>query len=131
MFIIYQIIQPTPAPSSTQFFDLCKNKFQETTKDHLILESYNNYLNRCGLKDMIDLFHICKLKSLVQNIVLSVHSVKNEIDRLVFDYLLEIALEHSIYDEITQISTVETSKNISKLFLNEKMQAEQTISKVS
>jgi hypothetical protein len=127
MFIIYQIIQSTS--SSTEFFELCKKKFEDI-KDDLLLENYNNYLNRCGLKDIIDLFHQCKLKSLIKIFFLNVNNVKNEIDRLVFDYLLQIALEHSIHDEITQISTKETTENIIKLFNNEKHQVEQTISKV-
>jgi len=127
MFIIYQIIQSTT--STIEFYELCKKKFQKIQND-FILENYNNYLNRCGLIDIIDLFHQCKLKSFIKIFNLNINNIKNEIDRLFFDYLLEIALEHSIYDENTQVSTIETRQNIIKLIEKEKNHAEQTISKV-
>ncbi len=127
MFIIYQIIQSSS--SSKDFFELCKKKFQKNQND-LILENYNNYLNRCGLIDIIDLFHQCQLKLLIHMFYLNVNNVKNEIDRLFLDYLIEIALEYSIYDEQTQVSTVETRQNIIKLFQKEKNHTEPTISKV-
>jgi len=128
MFIIYQIIQPTL--SSIEFYDLCKKKFQDIKND-LILENYNNYLNRCGLKDIIDLFHQCRLKSFLKMISFNFNNVSNEIDRLFAEYLLEIALERSIYDEETKLSTVETKEKIIQLFEKEKKHTEQTISKVS
>jgi hypothetical protein len=126
MFIIYQILQSS---SSKDFFELCKNKFHEN-KNNLILENYQNYLKRCGLIDIIDLFHQCKLKLFIKILNLNINNIKNEIDRLFFDYLLEIAFECSIYDEKTQISTVETRQNILKLLEKEKEHIEQTISKV-
>ncbi|CAF4492103.1 unnamed protein product, partial [Rotaria sp. Silwood2] len=49
MFIIFPIIHSTLTP--TEFIQLCRNKFQEI-KDNKILDHYNNYLNRCGLKDI-------------------------------------------------------------------------------
>jgi hypothetical protein len=128
MFIIYQIIQSSSS-SSKDFFELCKNKFYEN-KNNLILENYQNYLKRCGLIDIIDLFHQCKLKLFIKILNLNINNIKNEIDRLFFDYLLEIAFECSIYDEKTQISTVETRQNILKLLEKEKEHIEQTISKV-
>lgn len=127
MFIIYQIIQSTTSP--TEFFQLCEKKFQENSND-LILENYNNYLKRCGLIDIIDLFHQCKLKSFIQIFNLTINNIKNEIDRLFFDHLLDISLEQSIYDEKTQMNTVETKQNIIKLLEKEKEHVEQTISKV-
>jgi hypothetical protein len=129
MFIIYQITQPTSS-SSTEFFELCKKKLQENQED-LIVKNYNNYLNRCGLKDIIDLFLECKLKSLIKTIDLTVNNINDEIDRLVLDCLLEMSLERFIYDEKTQINIAETSQNILKLIDNEKKSIEQTISKVS
>jgi len=127
MFIIYQILQSS---SSKDFFELCKNKMEDNTKD-LIVENYNNYLHRCGLIDIIDLFHQCKFKSLIQIFNLNIENVQNDIDRLFFNYLLEIALEHSIYDDETRASTIETKQNILKLFEKEKIPTEPTISRVS
>ncbi|CAF1369605.1 unnamed protein product [Adineta steineri] len=126
MFIIYQIIHSST--SSIEFLELCKKKFQNN-KDDLILENYNKYLNRCGLKDIIDLFHQCQIQTCIKMIDLNINHINNEIDRLFFDHLLEIALERSIYNEETQITTIETSENIVKLFEKEKKHMEQTISK--
>ncbi|CAF2979252.1 unnamed protein product [Rotaria sp. Silwood2] len=126
MFIIYQIIQTTS--TSKEFFELCKKKFQHI-KDDLILDNYNNYLNRCGLKDIIDLFHQCKLKSFIKKFIFNINNVKNDIDRLILNYLLGIALERFIYDENTQLSTVETNQIILTLLDNEKNHAEQTLTK--
>ncbi|CAF4135253.1 unnamed protein product, partial [Adineta steineri] len=126
MFIIYQIIHSST--SSIEFLELCKKKIQNN-KDDLILKNYNKYLNRCGLKDIIDLFHQCQIQTCIKMINFNINHVNNEIDRLFFDYLLEIALERSIYNEETQITTIETSENIVKLFEKEKKHMEQTISK--
>ena len=126
MFIIYQITQSS---SLTEFFKLCKRKFNEMKND-FVLENYNNYLNRCGLNDIIDLFHQSKLKTLIKIIILNINNIKNEIDQLIFNYLLEIALERFIYDENTQLSIAETNQNILKLFDNVNKHAETTISKV-
>ncbi|UJR20699.1 hypothetical protein I4U23_023820 [Adineta vaga] len=126
MFIIYQIIQSTS--TSTQFFELCKKKLYDI-KDDLILENYKNYLNRCGLKDMIDLFQECKIKSSMKQMIINVNNINNEIDQLFFDYLLEIAEEHNIYNEQTQIFTKDSKENIMKSFQDEKKHVEQTISK--
>ncbi|CAF4528543.1 unnamed protein product [Rotaria sp. Silwood2] len=111
-----------------EFFELCKKKFQHI-KDDLILDNYNNYLNRCGLKDIIDLFHQCKLKSFIKKFIFNINNVKNDIDRLILNYLLGIALERFIYDENTQLSTVETNQIILTLLDNEKNHAEQTLTK--
>lgn len=127
MFIVYQIIHSSI--SSIDFFELCQRKFQSKSDD-IILENYNNYLKRCGLIDIIDLFHQCQLKTFIQIIHLNINHVKNEIDRLFFDHLLDISLEHSIYDDQTQITTKETKENIIKLFEMDREQVEQTISKV-
>ncbi|CAF3411726.1 unnamed protein product [Rotaria sp. Silwood1] len=126
MFIIYQVIQTIS--TSKEFFELCKKKFQDIKND-VLLDNYNNYLNRCGLKDIIDLFHQCKLKSFIKKIIFNINNVKNEIDRLILNYLLEIASERFIYDQNTQLSTVETNQTILKLFDNVKNHAEQTITK--
>ncbi|CAF3639923.1 unnamed protein product [Adineta steineri] len=126
MFIIYQIIHSST--SSIEFLELCKKKIQNN-KDDLILGNYNKYLNRCGLKDIIDLFHQCQIQTCIKMINFNINHVNNEIDRLFFDHLLEIALERSIYNEETQITTIETCENIVKLFEKEKKHMEQTISK--
>ncbi|CAF0812379.1 unnamed protein product [Rotaria sordida] len=126
MFSIYQIIQTTS--TLKEFFELCKKKFQNIKND-LILDNYNNYLNRCGLNDIIDLFHQCKLKLFIIKIIFNINNIKNEIDRLILNYLLEISLERYIYDENTQLSTIETNQTILKLFDNEKNYVEQTITK--
>ncbi|CAF3405359.1 unnamed protein product [Rotaria sp. Silwood1] len=126
MFIIYQVIQTIS--TSKEFFELCKKKFQDIKND-VLLDNYNNYLNRCGLKDIIDLFHQCKLKSFIKKIIFNINNVKNEIDQLILNYLLEIASERFIYDQNTQLSTVETNQTILKLFDNVKNHAEQTITK--
>ena len=126
MFIVYQIVHSS---SASDFSDLCRKKCHEV-KDDPVVDIYNNYLNRCGLKDIIDLLHQCKLKLCMKTISLNVQNVNNEIDRLFVNYLLEAAVKHTLFDEQTQISSGETKENIGKLFANEGKQAEQTISKV-
>ena len=69
MFIIYQIIQSSS--SLNEFLDLCKNKLKQIKND-FIVENYNNYLNRCGLIDIIDLFHQCQLNSFINTMILSI-----------------------------------------------------------
>ncbi|CAF2818103.1 unnamed protein product [Rotaria sp. Silwood2] len=94
MFIIYQIIQTTS--TSKEFFELCKKKFQHI-KDDLILDNYNNYLNRCGLKDIIDLFHQCKLKSFIKKFIFNINN--NYIKHTICTYLallLDTRNEHAL-----------------------------------
>ncbi|CAF0793906.1 unnamed protein product [Adineta ricciae] len=126
MFIIYQIIQ---SPStSTQFFDLCKAKLSDKN-DEVVLESYNNYLKRCGLKDIIDLFHDCRLPSLIKQVTFNITNVSNELEQLFCDHLLELAIEHEVCNEQTESFSSDTKENIIKLFDDKKKHVEQTISK--
>jgi hypothetical protein len=128
MFSIYQMIQSS---SSIEFFQLCKNKLNQIKNDQ-ILDNYNNYLNQCGLVDIIDLFHQCQLESFINTIILSIDNIKNHIDRLFFDYLVELSSSSCcIYDVKTKITTTETRENLFKLMDNEKEYDEQTIRKVS
>ncbi|CAF1567381.1 unnamed protein product [Rotaria sordida] len=128
MFIIYQLIQSS---SLFEFFQLCKNKLKQIKND-LILENYNNYLNRCGLIDIIDLFHQLKLESFINTIILSINNIKNDIDQLFFEYLLELSsLSCCIYDVKTKLITYETKENLFKLIDNRKISIEQTNRKVS
>ncbi|CAF3807270.1 unnamed protein product [Rotaria sordida] len=123
MFIIYQLIQSS---SLFEFFQLCKNKLKQIKND-LILENYNNYLNRCGLIDIIDLFHQLKLESFINTIILSINNIKNDIDQLFFEYLLELSsLSCCIYDVKTKLITYETKENLFKLIDNRKISIEQT-----
>ncbi|CAF0824851.1 unnamed protein product [Rotaria sordida] len=123
MFIIYQLIQSS---SLFEFFQLCKNKLKQIKND-LILETYNNYLNRCGLIDIIDLFHQLKIESFINTIILSINNIKNDIDQLFFEYLLELSsLSCCIYDVKTKLITYETKENLFKLIDNRKISIEQT-----
>lgn len=128
MFIIYQIIQ-SPA-TSTQFFDLCKAKLSDK-KDEVVLENYNNYLKRCGLKDIIDLFHDCRLPSLLKQVTFNIANVTNELEQLFCNHLLELAIEHEVYNEQTESFSSDTKENIINLFDDKRRHVEQTISKVS
>jgi hypothetical protein len=88
MFRIYQIIQPSL--SLMEILNLCKNKLKKI-KNNLIIEDYNNYLSRCGLVDIIDIFHQCQFDSVIKTIVLSIENIKNDIDRLfLIDYFSSI-----------------------------------------
>jgi hypothetical protein len=113
MFMIYQRIQSST--SEIEFFDLCKNKLKQI-KNEFLLENYSNYLNRCGLIDIIDIFHQCQLESFSNTMILSIHSVQNEIDRLFFEHLLELSSSScGIYDVKTKLTTTETTENLLKL----------------
>jgi hypothetical protein len=128
MFIIYQRIHSS---SLIEFFQLCKNKIKQIKND-FILEDYKKYLNRCGLCDIIDLFHQCQLESFVNTITLSINSIRNDIDRLFFEYLLELpSSSWCIYDVQTKLSKTETKENLWKLINNEKKYDVQINSKVS
>jgi len=128
MFMIYQIIQPSL--SLIQFFDLCKNKLKQI-KNHFLIENYNKYLNRCGLVDIIDLFHQCQFESFINTIILSINNIKTNIDRFFFQYLIELSSTSSyIYDIKTKSITKETNENLLKLIDNRKISPEPTNSKV-
>jgi hypothetical protein len=87
MWMIYRTIQPEL--SMIKFWNLCKNKLKKIPNDNLI-EKYNNYLNRCGLIDIIDLFHQCQFDSILQTIIFSIKNIQNNMDQLFFEYLLEL-----------------------------------------
>ncbi|CAF5014910.1 unnamed protein product [Rotaria sp. Silwood1] len=128
MFIIYQLIQSS---SLFEFFQLCKNKLKQIKND-LILENYNNYLNQYDLIDIIDLFHQLKLESFINTIILSINNIKNDIDRLFFEYLLELSSSSCcLYDVKTKLITNETKENLFKLIDNRKISIEKTNRKVS
>ncbi|CAF3882792.1 unnamed protein product, partial [Rotaria sp. Silwood1] len=123
MFIIYQLIQSS---SLFEFFQLCKNKLKQIKND-LILENYNNYLNQYDLIDIIDLFHQLKLESFINTIILSINNIKNDIDRLFFEYLLELSSSSCcLYDVKTKLITNETKENLFKLIDNRKISIEKT-----
>jgi hypothetical protein len=96
-----------------------------------IVENYKNYLNRCGLIDIIELFHQCQLDLVRKTIILTRNSIKNDIDRLFFEYLVELSSSCGIYDVKTKLTTVETSENLLKLIDQGQISGEQTNSKVS
>ncbi|CAF1325846.1 unnamed protein product [Rotaria sordida] len=122
MFIIYQLIQSS---SLFEFFQLCKNKLKQIKND-LILENYNNYLNQYDLIDIIDLFHQLKLESFINTIILSINNIKNDIDRLLFEYLLELSSSCCVYNVKTKLITNETKENLFKLIVNRKISIEKT-----
>lgn len=127
MFIVYQIVHSS---SASEFAELCKKKCHGIENDSSV-ESYNGYLSRCGLKDIIDLFHQCALKSCVKTIRFNVQNMNSDIDRLFADYLMEAAVIHAVYDVEKQTSCTETRENVAKLLEGEVKAVEPTISKVS
>ncbi|CAF5103492.1 unnamed protein product, partial [Rotaria sp. Silwood1] len=95
-------------------------------------ENYNNYLNRYDLIDIIDIFYQLKLESSIETIILSINNIKNDIDRLFFEYLLELSSSSCcIYDVKTKLITIETKENLFKLINTRKIPVESTNRKVS
>ena len=129
MFNIYQMIQSSA--SSSEFLDLCKNKLKQIKNDRIV-EKYNNYLNHCGLVDIIDLFHQCRLDSFINTMILSIYNIKSQIDRLFFEYLLDLPSSTCcIYDVKTKLITTETKENLLKLIDHGKIIPTPTNTKVS
>jgi hypothetical protein len=123
MWMIYQGIQSTL--SVRDFWNLCKNKFKQIQND-FILENYNNYLNRCGLIDIIDLIHQCQFDLMIQTIIFSIKNIKNDMDRLVLEYLVQLpSTSCGIYDRKTKLTTIKTPEDLLKLIDNEKPSAEE------
>ena len=92
-----------------------------------MIDNYNQYLKRYGLKDLINLWHQCRFESSTKFFILTVDQVNNELDRLFLDYLFEISTECGVNDEMS----TETKENLVKLFDKEKKSPKQGISKVS
>ena len=93
------------------------------------MENYNKYLQRCGLSDLIDLFHQCQVESSMHSLTLHSSQVQTDFDRLVFEYLLEQSTQCGIDDQSTQPTTAETKQAVQKLIDNVTTQTEQSISK--
>ena len=128
MFIVCQIVQSSV--TSKEFLDLCKKKVRRDVQ-HATMQNYNKYLQRCGLNDLIDLFHQCQVESSMNSLTLQSSQVQTDFDRLVFEYLLEQSTQCGIGDQRTQPTTSETKQVVQKLIDNDTTHAEQTISKVS
>ena len=79
MFSINQILQL----NTNEFEQLCRNKLNENLEDSQV-KIYNNYLERCGLIDLIDLFHQCQSKEIF---VFNSNQINNQLDRLFFQHL--------------------------------------------
>ncbi|CAF1239434.1 unnamed protein product [Rotaria sp. Silwood1] len=123
MCIIYQRIQSSLL---IEFFQLYKNKLKQIKND-LLVENYNNYLNRYDSIDIIDIFYQLKLESSIETIILSINNIKNDIDRLFFEYLLELSSPSCcIYDVKTKLITIETKENLFKLINTRKIPVEST-----
>jgi len=108
MFMIYQVIHPLL--TINDFYFLCQNKLKQI-KNNFIIENYNQYLNRCGLIDIIDLFHQCQFDSLKKTIILSINNIQNNIDQLFYEYF--------------------TNENLFKLIDNKQILDQQTNNKVN
>ncbi|CAF3527521.1 unnamed protein product [Rotaria sp. Silwood1] len=92
-----------------------------------VIENYNNYLNRYDSIDIIDIFYHLKLESSIETIILSINNIKNDIDRLFFEYLLELSSPSCcIYDVKTKLITIETKENLFKLINTRKIPVEST-----
>lgn len=128
MFIVCQIVQASV--TSKEFLDLCKKKVRRDVQ-HSTLENYNKYLQRCGLNDLIDLFHQCQVESSMNSLTFQSSQVQTDFDRLVFEYLLEQSTQCAIDDQNTASTTAETKQTVQKLIDNDTKHAEQSISKVS
>jgi hypothetical protein len=115
MFIVYQIIQSSS--TLTDFVQLCQEKLEKSSEHVSLVEQYNQYLKRCGLTDLIDLWEECQLRSTMKMLVVTSDHVKTELDRLFLENLLQSA---SVDDQ--------TAK---KFLQQEKKPLEQTISKVT
>lgn len=86
MWTICRWIQPSL--SMVNFWNLCRKKFQQVEKDSL-LDEYNACLNRWGLIDLVDLMGKCRVQLKGKPIPLSMKNVKNDLDRLFYESLLE------------------------------------------
>ena len=130
MWMIFRRIQPSV--STSEFLDLCKKKLNRINDDS-ILGNYNNYLNRCSLFDIIDLFHQYRLDSSEKTMLLSIKNIKSDIDRLFFEYLVELPnTSCAIYDGKAKSFTTETRENLLQLIDSHQTVATQSMnSKVS
>ena len=124
MFIISQIIQSTT--TSNDLFQLCQLKLKKTT-DHSLLDNYNQYLNRCGLTDFIDLWHQYQSEKSMDTIIFTLDQIQNSMDQLLIEHLLEMTSECFIDGQ----SSIENKEKIQKLIERDKKIIEQSISKVN
>lgn len=115
MWIICRWIQPSL--SMMNFENLCRKKLRQVEHD-LILDEYNAYLNQCGLIDLIDLMHMCRSQLMTKMILLSMKNVKNELDQLFFEYLLELSSTSCPVDHL-QTEVINTNITNSKVSCNE------------
>ena len=109
MWMIYRWNQPSV--SMMDFENLCRKKLKQVEND-LILEEYNAYLNRCGLMDLIDLMHMCRSQLMTKTILLSMKNVKNQLDQLFFEYLLELSSTSYPVDPI-ETEVINTNSKVS------------------
>lgn len=79
MFSIHQMLQF----HTNEFDQLCSNKLKKNFDDNQV-NVYNHYLERCGLIDLIDLFHQCSAK---ETFVFHVNQIHNQLDRLFYQHL--------------------------------------------
>jgi len=110
MYIIYQIVCSS---SIDEFHQVCQRKFDGNRTD-----LYENYLKRCGLLDLIDLFHQCQLKSTIQTIEFQQENIRTELDRLFIRNLVEISLAKENFEEFsTKIFNSLETPTISKNYI--------------
>ncbi|CAF1640832.1 unnamed protein product [Adineta ricciae] len=114
------------AKLSYSMMELCQKKLMKIEND-CVLEDYRKYLNHCELNDIIDIFLQCQLESAEKTILLSIDSFKNEIDQLLFEYLVKnSSVTCDIYDEKSKTFLNETKENLIKLIKESKTFHQQT-----
>ena len=89
MWMIFRTIRPSL--SIDKFWNLCRKKLKKQIENDPILKEYDVYLNRCGSMDVVDLIHRCQSQLMKKTILLSMENIQTELDRLFFQYLLELS----------------------------------------
>ncbi|CAF1329270.1 unnamed protein product [Adineta ricciae] len=114
------------AKPSYSMVELCQKKLKKIESD-CVLEDYRKYLNHCELNDIIDIFLQCQFESAEKAILLSIDSFRNEIDQLLFEYLVKnSSVTCDIYDEKSKTFLNETKENLIKLIKESKTFHQQT-----
>lgn len=113
MFSIYQMLQLS---SSNEFDQLCQKKIDDNSEDSQV-KNYNHYLERCGLVDLIDLYHQCQWKSSTDILEFNHNHIQTKLDRLFFNQLYPTLLvDHPLSDCLPEKS-ISRVNNLFKLLV--------------
>ena len=83
--IVYQVVQSSCMfPGFLYFY----RKKLENSSNHQLMDQYNQYLTRC---DLIDLWEECRLPSAAKILILTLDQVKDELDQLFLERLLDLS----------------------------------------